>query len=269
MKTSTLIALLLSATPVINAVSIPDTHALAVLNPEPRALTKRNILSPGNALEKRKGGGGKGGGGGGGGSKSGGGSSGGGSSTGRTSNAGGSTKSGSGVRPVYGGGYYGGGSAKPYTSGKRSPKGLLPGALLLPAAALLVFPGIWLWSVYPYYYNRPYTFLNRTVENATDGLNQTLPVVCLCQEFSVCGCDDNNDSKFFDSLVGNGSYDALNKSLVTVSMVNDTRSLVINGTLPNGTTAADPNASAASTRAMQFSGYWVMIALVVYSVYFL
>ena len=207
-----------------------------------------------------------------GGSKSGGGSSGGGSGgkTSTSSNAGGSSKSGSGVRPAYGGGYYyGGGSTRPYTSGKKSPSGLLPGALLLPAAALLIFPGIWLWSVYPYYYTRPYTFHNRTVENATDGLNQTLPVVCLCQDFSVCGCDDNNNATYFNSLVGNGSYDALNKSLVTVSMVNDTRTLVINGTLPNGTTVAGGSDSAAPAGAMQFSGYWVMIALVIYSVYFL
>jgi hypothetical protein len=142
------------------------------------------------------------------------------------------------------------------------------GALLLPAAALLLFPGIWLWSVFPYYYHNPYTFLNRTVENATQGLNQTLPVVCLCQEFSVCGCDDNNNVTFFDSLIGNGSYAALNKTLVTVSEVNGSRTLVINGTLPNGTTAAG-GSSAAPMRPAQFSGYLVMVALVIYSVTFL
>jgi len=171
------------------------------------------------------------------------------------------------VRPAYGGGaYYGGGSTTPYSAGKKSPKGLLPGALLLPAAALLLFPGIWLWSVYPYYYNNPYNFRNRTVQNATDGLNQTLPVVCLCQQFAVCGCDDNNDTKYFDSLVGNGSYAALNRSLVNIAEVNGSRTLVINGSLPNGTT---PAGSAAPMMATQFSGYWVMIGLVIYSVYFL
>jgi len=207
MKLSVFVALFLSTAPVLNAVSIPDAQPLAISNPEPRVEAARDILSPDQALEKRKGGGGKGGGGGGG--SSGGGKSGGGSSSGgkTSSNKGGSSKSGSGARPAYGGGaYYGGGATTPYAAGKRSPKGLLPGALLFPAAALLIFPGIWLWSVYPYYYNNPYTFRNRTLQNATDGVNQTLPVVCLCQQFAVCGCDDNNNATFFDSLVGNGSY---------------------------------------------------------------
>lgn len=250
----------------VDAVSIPDTNALALLKPETRANSVRDILSPDHALEKRKGGGGKGGGGGGGGSKSGGSNSGGGGGGGRSSsssNAGGATKSGSGVRPAYGG-YYGGGASVPHTAGKKSHKGLFAGALLLPAAALLIFPGLWLYSVYPYHYNNPYRFYNRS-----GNINDTLPVVCLCQEFSVCGCDDNDDSRYFDSLVGDGSYARLNKSLVTVSEVNGTRSLVINGTLPNGTTAPGGSDSGAPMRPVHFSGYFVMIALVISTVVFL
>jgi hypothetical protein len=119
--------------------------------------------------------------------------------------------------------------------------------------------------VYPYYYHNPYRFRNQSANNA----NQTLPVVCLCQEYSVCGCDDNDDTRYFNSLIGNGSYDALNKSLVTVSMVNNSRTLVINGTLPNGTTAPGGTDSGAPMRHVHFSGYLVMIALVISTVVFL
>ncbi|KAF2189260.1 hypothetical protein K469DRAFT_683688 [Zopfia rhizophila CBS 207.26] len=273
MRISTLVTYCLFTTSAINAASIPETNALDLLEAHAANITRSEILSPENALEKRKGGGGKGGGGGGGG-KSGGGKSGGsksgGGKTSRTSNSGGQTKSGSGARRAYGGGgFYGGGASVPYTAGKKTPKGLIAGALLLPAAALAIFPGLWLWSVYPYYYPQPYRFLNQTAVNATGGLNQTLPVVCLCQEFSVCGCDDNNDERYFKDLVGNGSYSALNKTLVTVSDVNGTRTLVINGTLPNGTTAPGGTDSAAPGPALQYSGYWVMGAIVLYTVSFL
>lgn len=74
---------------------------------------------------------------------------------------------GSGVRPGYGGGrYYGGGATVPYTAGHRSPLGLAP-FLLLPVAALAIFPGLWLYGVYSYPYTHPYTFVNQTIENAT------------------------------------------------------------------------------------------------------
>ncbi|KAF2200280.1 hypothetical protein GQ43DRAFT_432661 [Delitschia confertaspora ATCC 74209] len=261
MKPLHCLASLLWVTSLVNAVSIPETNALVFGNSEPPVA--RDILSPENALEKRKGGGGKGGGGGsGGGSKSG--SGGGGSKSG-----GGTTKSGSGVRPAYGGGYYGGGASVPFSAGSRTPKGLLPGALLLPAAALLIFPGLWLYSVYPYHYNHPYSFRNRTVENATDGINQTLPVTCLCQEHSVCGCDENDNSTYLNDLIGNGSYAALNKTLVNVAMVDGNRTLVINGTLPSGTTAPSTSGSVAPNKVLQFSGYWAMVAIVISVVSFL
>lgn len=86
---------------------------------------------------------------------------------------------------------------------------------MAPAALLLIFPGIWLFSVYPYYMSQPYRFYNQSgVRNRTaqfddrsvllgegetvqlktrqqeQGANETLPVICLCQEYSVCGCDE-------------------------------------------------------------------------------
>ena len=108
------------------------------------------------------------------------------------SNAGGKMVSSSGVRPAYSGGrYYGEGATVPYTTGQRSPLGLVP-LLILPIAALAIFPGLWLYGVYQYPYTHPYTFVNETITNITfpNGINQTLSVDCLCQRYSVCGCDD-------------------------------------------------------------------------------
>jgi len=262
------------ATSTITAASLKEESASHVLS----AGTQRSeILSPDHVLERRKGGGGKGGGGGGGG----GGKSGGGGGTGRTSpssNSGGSTRQGSGPTRSYGGGgYYGGGASTPYKSGGKTPNGLFPGVLIGSAAALVIFPGIWLYSAYPYYYSHPYHFYNSSFQNATQqGLNETLPVVCLCEENSVCGCDENNDQSYLNDLVGNGSYAALNKTLVTVSEVNDTltRALVLNGTLPNGTTApggTDDDESAAARLASalpfgRFTGYYAMGAIALYAV---
>ncbi|KAL1599427.1 hypothetical protein SLS59_006445 [Nothophoma quercina] len=95
-----------------------------------------------------------------------------------------------------------------------------------------------------------------------------MPVTCLCQEYSPCGCDENDNSTYIQDLVGNGSYAALNKSLVTVSDVNGTRNLVLNGTLPNGTTAPggtddDDTSAALSLQVSKYAGYWVMASIVV------
>ncbi len=218
-------------------------------------------------------------------------------STGRgssSSNSGGSTKTGSGVTPRFGGGrYYGGGATTPYTAGRTSPLGVAP--LFLGAGLLAVYPGIWLYGAYAYPYGHPYSFHNRTgrrnsTTNTTtptrdlhfgeieirqeddSGVNETKPVTCLCAEYSVCGCDDNGNSTFLDSIVGDGDYFKLNQSLVTVADINGTSTIVLNGTLPNGTTAAggtedattssSDNSSAAVRSVIEASGYWVMIAIV-------
>lgn len=211
-------------------------------------------------FEKRKGGGGSGGGGGrsGGSSGSGGSSSGGG---GRTGNAGDTSP----ARPSYGGGrYYGGGATTAYRSGGRSPgAGIAPYFL----ASALIFPGIWLYGAYAYNYNHPYNFHNRT--NTTDtpnGSNQTLPVTCLCDQYSACGCDDNNNSTYLDNILGDGTPASQNSSLVHVGDVNGTKTIVLNGTLPNGTdttASADDSTSAASKRILlEMSGFWVVGAIV-------
>lgn len=208
-----------------------------------------------------------------------------------SSNVGGQTKTGSGVTPNYGGGrYYGGGATTPFTSGARSPLGLVAIPLAFGAGALAFYPGFWPYGAYAYPYNHPYTFRNYSA-NATNGtttkreeqfqliearqsdtgVNETKPVTCLCAMYAECGCDDNGNTTFLDSLIGNGSYSGLNLSLVNVADINGTSTIVLNGTLPNGTTASGGTEDALSAGArtvIEASGCWVMVALVGMTVYF-
>ncbi|KAI9925669.1 hypothetical protein MW887_005468 [Aspergillus wentii] len=224
-------------------------------------------------LEKRRGGGGGGGKGGsgsggssGGRTGSGGSSSGSGSTGGRTgssssgrtgssSNVGGSTRGGSGPSPAYGGGsYYAGGAASPYRSGAKSPLGVSP--YLLPAAGLALLPGVWLYGAYAYPYHHNYHYVNQTNNHS-----ESLPVVCVCQEYSECGCDNNSNSTYFESLF-NGT-EPKNTSVARVVNDNGTEKIYINGTLPNGTTVEDSSASSApSVKMAPVSGYWIMVAVV-------
>ncbi|KAH6643045.1 hypothetical protein C7974DRAFT_115651 [Boeremia exigua] len=263
MKVSQCLAYVALATSAVNAASIPETNAITLIedraDAQPRAA---DVVAPDNSLERRKGGGGRGGGSSSGSSGGSGGSSGGGRSGG---SIGGSTRAGSGAPRAYGGGYYGGGAAVPYSAGSRTPKGLIAAPLLLGASLLLIMPGLWLYSVYPYHYNNPYRFNNQSDTNSTNpnGTNTTLPVTCLCQEYSPCGCEENDDQQYLKDLVGNGSYASLNKSLVTVSSVNGTQTLVINGTLPNGTTApGGEDGAGINLKAGKYAGYWVMATIV-------
>jgi len=290
MKVSQLLTCLVAAQ-AINAASIPETNnALHVVEAR-RVVPPSELFSPDNTLERRKGGGGRGGssGGGGSGGRTGGSSGSGGGRTSGSSNLGGATRSGSGTTRSFGGGkYYAGGAATPYTAGGRTPgKGLLAGTLILPATMLLIMPGLWLYSVYPYHYNNPYRFYNQSATNndnndnnndrrelwtrQTQGRNESLPVMCLCQEYSVCGCEENDDDQsYLDELVGNGSYAALNKTLVTVSDVNGTKTLVLNGTLPNGTTApggTDDDSAAVNLKVGKYTGYYAVGVMVLAGVF--
>jgi len=108
----------------------------------------------------------------------------------------------------------------------------------------------------------PWTFYNSTA-----GANQTKPVNCLCEEYQECGCDDNSNSTFQSDVLGDGSYNNLNKSLVTVDDVNGTSTILINGTLPNGTTASGGTDSASAATSLSRtilhnSGYWIMAGFV-------
>ncbi|KZL80328.1 glycine-rich protein [Colletotrichum incanum] len=220
-------------------------------------------------LWKRKGGGGGGGGRGGssgsGGSRSGG--SGGGSSTSRggaRDNAGGATRSGSGPAPAYGGGkYYGGGAAVPYRAG--AARGSMAPFFLVGGAALAFWPGLWLTGAHMYPYSHPYRYYNETARE-----NQTKAVLCGCAESLPCGCEENNATDYMNSLLGNGSYNALNKSVVNIGEVNGTETILINGTLPNGTTAAGGDeeiGSVAFRTAVETLGFWPVAVVVLATVF--
>ena len=170
--------------------------------------------------------------------------------------------------PSYGGGrYYGGGSTSAYSAGGRSPRGISPYPFILGGAALAFFPGLWLYGAYAYPYSHPYNY-----RNSTSNKNESLPVQCLCQQYSACGCDDNDNSTYLDGLVANATADR-NSSLARITNVNGTKTLVINGTLPNGTDNSSSGNSSASgsgtaTSAglrqivLESSGFWLMGAVV-------
>ncbi|KAE9566039.1 hypothetical protein CGMCC3_g17781 [Colletotrichum fructicola] len=225
-------------------------------------------------LWRRKGGGSGGAGGGGrGGSSSGRSSSGGRSSstsgTGGTSrgasrdSSGGSTKTGSGPAPAYGGSY-GGGAKVPYVAGASTGPGSIAPFLLI-GGGLAFWPGLWLGGAHIYPYSHPYRFYNQSARE-----NQMKPVICGCASHQPCACDENNSTEYMSALLGNGSYQGLNQSLVTKGIYNNTDTILINGTLPNGTTASggtDDVGSAAFRAASEALSFWPMLAVVLATVF--
>lgn len=130
---------------------------------------------------------------------------------------------------------------------------------------MLIFPGIWLYGAYAYNFERPYSFYNRT-----SSLNETLPVTCLCGRYSACGCEENDDSEYLSAIIGDGNYANLNRTLVNVASVNDTKSIVLNGTLPNGTdTESTGTGARAHGMLLQASGIWVVGGIVAATVWLL
>lgn len=165
---------------------------------------------------------------------------------------------------TYGGGrYYAGGAASPYSAGRKSPLGLAPFLLPLAAVAFLL-PAAWAYGAYAYPYNHHYHYYNETSHQ-----NSSLPVVCVCQEYNPCGCDDNNNSTYYEDLF-NGTQPH-NGTNVRVVDVNGTEKIYINGTLPNDTTTDGSSDSAdgssdstknAASGLLQASGFWIPVALV-------
>lgn len=162
-------------------------------------------------------------------------------------------------RSFGGGGYYGGGAVKPYKAGNTSPSARIVPAFFL-ASALAFWPGVWLYNAYLYHYPHPYHFYNQSSNR-----NETKDVQCACSEMGECGCDipsgDTNNLTYIDELVGNGDYNKLNHSLITVADVNGTSTILINGTLPLGTTAPD-NAGNGLAMLLQHAGWWPVVATV-------
>ena len=83
--------------------------------------------------------------------------------------------------------------------------------------------------------------------------------------YSACGCDNNSNTTYLDSLVGNGSAADENDTLIHIGIVNNTKTLIINGTLPNGTndtTSTTSGAGAARQTLLEYSGFWLVSAIV-------
>jgi hypothetical protein len=166
-------------------------------------------------------------------------------------------RSGGRVSPSYSGGrFYGGGASTPYRSGRTSPSGIVP--IFFAAGFLAFWPGLWLYGAHYYPYSNPYRFYNESSQN-----NETKPVSCACSTAGDCGCDENDDTQYMNDLIGNGSYDALNKTLVTVADVNGTSTILVNGTLPPGTADTEGSAAGDGLRALlHHAGWWPVAAAV-------
>lgn len=139
------------------------------------------------------------------------------------------------------------------------------GGAALGVAALAFWPGLWPHGANVY----PYSHLHR-FHNATTNKNETAKVLCGCAKFAVCACDENNSTAFYNQLIGNGSYAALNKSVINVGQYRGSKTLFINGTLPNGTTADGPDESSAAgsggkTLALA-SSYWPLAVVILATV---
>ncbi|KAK3112646.1 hypothetical protein LTR53_010869 [Teratosphaeriaceae sp. CCFEE 6253] len=204
---------------------ITTVHALAL----PSALD--TIADASKEIFKRKGGGG--------------GKGGSSSSSGSSTSSGGSSSRGSGASSSTSNS----GGRTSSGSGGRSPGGVAP--YLLAGGALAFFPGIWLYGAYAYPYNHAYLY-----HNNTNNQNETRPVQCYCAQYAECGCDNNTDSSYLNEV-------ANNKTVSRVAIVNGTETLLINGTLENGTTAAGGTDSAAGSLRQglaEMSGWWVVLA---------
>jgi len=80
--------------------------------------------------------------------------------------------------------------------------------------------------------------------NYTSGSSQQdekLPVICLCAQHSVCGCDENHNEAYTQALYRNATEIAAGsdeKFVSATSNIDGMKAMVVNGTLANGTTAS-------------------------------
>jgi len=97
-------------------------------------------------------------------------------------------------------------------------------------------------------------------------------VTCLCQEYSVCGCDPGQDNEtiLVQQLTdGKGSGAPVNTTQVKVVDFGDGNTTAyINGTLDNGTTASggtEPSSEDQISAAVQllanYGGYWMAVVV--------
>lgn len=114
-----------------------------------------------------------------------------------------------------------------------------------------------------YPYSHSYRYYNETSEE-----EEERPILCACSKEASCGCDEDdnkNATELYDQLIGNGSYEALNKSIVNVAEVNGTTTILINGTLPEDTQLPE-DANAAARTMIEAMGYWPAAAAVLAAV---
>lgn len=168
-----------------------------------------------------------------------------------------------GPQPTFAGGrYYAGGSVRPFKAGAASPGGIRPYPMA--GAALSFWPGVWLYGAYMYPFTDTCSYHNETSDK-----DEERPVLCGCSWYENCECDDPDSAPYFKELIGSGSYEALNKSIVDVAEINGTKTILINGTLPNDTAlAGDKDKNSAPARYVVGTfGYWPTIAVVVGTVF--
>jgi len=89
-----------------------------------------------------------------------------------------------------------------------------------------------------------------------------VPVTCACAPASACGCDDNGDAtyvqQFFTGANGTASN---NDSVAQFVPINGTSTVVLNGSLPNGT---DGSGTSGAERGVWVDwGGWAVIAMAV------
>jgi hypothetical protein len=109
-------------------------------------------------------------------------------------------------------GYYDGGAKIPYRAGMMSPCGLVP-FYVHTSASWMPFN----WGPYGEYCYR----LNHSAQAQSTNTND--PILCVCGNYLLCGCDDTK-----------GSY--VIPPSVRYATINGTDYAIVNGTLENGTT---------------------------------
>jgi len=68
-----------------------------------------------------------------------------------------------------------------------------------------------------------------------------LPVICLCTQYCVCGCEENHNKTYTQALYDKAidmSAGSDKQFLSATSNIDGMKAMVVNGTLANGTTAA-------------------------------
>jgi hypothetical protein len=100
---------------------------------------------------------------------------------------------------------------------------------------------------YNYYYTNPYIY-----NNPQNHQNESLPVDCVCAQYNPCGCDDTNNQTLITQMLQD-------PNTANITTVNGTKTVVINGTLPNGT---DSGAFSLHQGSMGLKGYWAMASVV-------